>query len=241
MKKLLLMACALLLVFCAPKQSTVQTEGLEEVIVFGDEGEEAFVSDEPVLPETPEEEVVAPPPAEEEPVLPPLPPEEEVVAPPPAEEEVVTPPPAEEEIVAPPPVVEEEILLPPPPVEEEVVAPPPPVEEEIVMPPPIVEEEPYIPPTVTSMPPPPPATPPPASLLGFRVQIFASSTQDNASRIASDARPSFDEEVYVEHVAPYYKVRIGDFLTRSEADVLKNKAIQLGFRGAFVVETMISP
>lgn|GEM_PF-419981 len=234
MKKLLLLACALLLVFCAPKQSTVQTEGLEEVIVFGDEGEETYVSDEPIMPLTPEEEVVAPPPVEEEPILPPLPPEEEVIAPPPETEE--------EEIVAPPPIEEEPILPPLPPAEEEVVAPPPVIaEEEIVMPPPIIEEEPYMPPVVTSTPPPPPATPPPATLLGFRVQIFASSTQDNASRIAGDARPSFDETVYIEHIAPYYKVRIGDFLTRGEADVLKNKAIQLGFRGAFVVETMIAP
>lgn len=230
MKKLLLMACALLLVFCAPKQSTVQTEGLEEVIVFGEEGEETYVSEEPVLPEAPEEEVVAPPVAEEEPILPPLPPEEEVIVPPPIIEEE-------------PPVEEEEVVLPPPPpvTEEEVIAPPPLVtEEEIVMPVPVIEEEPYVPPAVNVTPPPPP-TPAPATVLGFRVQIFASSTENNASRIATDARSSFDETVYVEHVAPYYKVRVGDFLTRADADILKSKAQQLGFRGAFVVETMIAP
>jgi hypothetical protein len=233
MKKLLLITCAMLLVFCAPKQTTVETEGLEEVIVFGEEGEETYVSSEPVLPETPVEEVVAPPIIEEEPVLPPLPAEEEVVVP---------PPPIEEEIISPPPILEEELVTPPPiPVIEEAIEPPPlPIEEEIVMPVPAIEEEPYAPPAVSAAPPPPPA-PAPATVLGFRVQIFASSTEDNASRIANDARSSFDETVYVEHIIPYYKVRVGDFLTRAEADVLKSKALQIGFRGAFVVETMISP
>lgn len=238
MKKVLFLACVLLLVFCAPKQSSVQTEGLEEVIVFGDEGEEVYVDDTPILPE----------PVEEEPVVPPLPEEEEVIAPPPPVVE-------EEEPVAPPPVVEpeEEVVVPPPPmpieeepVEEEVVVPPPPPpiveEEEIVTPAPVIEEEPYMPPVITETPPPPtPPTPPPSQILGFRVQIFASSTEGNANRIAGDARPSFDETIYVEHIAPYYKVRVGDFLTRGEADMVKNKAQQIGFRGAFVVETMISP
>jgi hypothetical protein len=222
MKKLLLMACALLLVFCATKQATVQTEGLEEVIVFGEEGEEPYISEEPVLPEAPAEEAVLPPVTEEEPVLPPLP--------------------AEEEVIAPPLIMEEEFTTPPPIIEEEIITPPPPpvTEEEIVMPVPAIEEEPYIPPAVSATPPPPP-TPAPATLLGFRVQLFASSTENNASRIAGDARSSFDETVYVEHIAPYYKVRVGDFLTRGDAEVLKTKALQLGFRGAFVVETMIAP
>ncbi|MBN2619626.1 SPOR domain-containing protein [candidate division WOR-3 bacterium] len=233
MKKLLLIACALLLVFCAPKQTTVQTEGLEEVIVFGEEGEETYVSEEPVLPDAPAEEIVLPPVTEEEPVLPPLPAEEEVIAPPPI---------MEEEITAPLPVIEEEVVLPPPPITEEVITPPPlpATEEEIVMPVAVIEEEPYVPPAVSATPPPPPM-PAPATLLGFRVQIFASSTENNASRIAGDARSSFDETVYVEHIAPYYKVRVGDFLTRDDAEVLKTKALQIGFRGAFVVETMIAP
>lgn len=226
MRKMLLIGCALVFVFCAKKQTTVETEGLEEVIVFGEE-ETSYVSEEPVLP-TPEEEVVAPPIAEEPPPV-----EEEVVTPPIAEE---PPPPTEEVAVAPPPVEEEPILVPMP-VEEEIVAPPP-IEEEPIMPTPIVEE-PYMPPVVTPSAPPP--SPPPASILGFRIQIFASSTQKNASRVADDARAAFTENVYVQHVAPYYKVRVGDFLTREDAQSLQQRALQKGYRGAFVVETMIAP
>jgi len=47
--------------------------------------------------------------------------------------------------------------------------------------------------------------------------------------------------VYIQHIPPYYKVRVGDFLTKEEAKVVKQQAMQMGYRGAFIVETMISP
>lgn len=205
MKKLVLVGFILLFVFCAKKQTTVETEGLEEVIVFGEE--EATISEEPVYPTV-----------EEEPIMPPA--EEEVIAPPPVE------PVAEEEPVI-EPMMEEEIAVLPPPIEEEPAVPMPP-------PPPAMEEEVYMP-TET------PAGAP-AQVFGFRIQIFASSTGKNANRVADDARMTFgNQSVYVNHIVPYYKVRIGDCLTREEADALRKQALRLGFTGAFIVETMITP
>jgi hypothetical protein len=195
MKKILLLGCVMVFIFCGGRKTTVQTEGLEEVVVF--EEEEGQVSTEPVYPT------------------------------PPGEEEAVEPPPvAEEPLVEETPVVEEEIAVIPP------------VEEEIV-PPPIVEEEPYVSPVEEVPEPTTPAAP--AKLYGFRVQIFASSTENNAQRVAEDARSSFQERVYVEYVPPYYKVRVGNCLTENEAQSLKNKALQFGYRGAFIVETMVTP
>lgn len=188
MKKVLLIGCIMVFIFCAPKKTTVETEGVEEVIVFGEE--EALVSEEPVLPE-------------------------------PVEEEAVMPPPAEGEIA--PPVIEEEVVAPP--IEEEIAVIPPPTQEPVVMTPPVTERP----------------VPPTAQILGFRVQIFASSTEKNASKVADDARTTLDENVYVDHIVPYYKVRIGDCLTREDAEFLKDKALRQGYTGAFVVETMIRP
>jgi hypothetical protein len=189
MKRTLLIGCILLFVFCAPKKTVIETEGLEEVVVFGEEPA-PVVSEEPVLP------------VEEEPLLPPPP-----VG---VTEEPVR---AEEEIV----------LIPPPMVEEPAVSEPP-------------VAEPHIPPMQ-------PETPvmAPQRVYGFRVQIFASSTEENATRVATDAREVFNDRVYVEYVAPYYKVRVGDYLTHEEVEPLKNKALSLGYRGAFIVETMVTP
>lgn len=238
MKKILIFGCIMLFVFCAPKKTQVKTEGLEEVVVFGEE--ETNVSNEPILPQPTEEEVTTPP-AEEEIVAPP--PAEEEIAPPPVTEEapVVPPPPVPTEETNPAPLPTEEVIAPPPLPTEEVVTPPPITEEptEVVEAEPTVTEEPYIAPTIT--PTPPPTKPAPAQVLGFRVQIFASSTQKNASKVADDARANFAQSIYVEYVAPYYKVRVGDCLTRAEAEVIKKKAQQLGYRGSFIVETMIAP
>ncbi len=205
MKKIVLIGFILLFMFCAKKQTTVETEGLEEVIVFGEE--EATISEEPVYP------------AAEEPVMPP--PEEEVVAPPPVE------PVAEEQPIIEPIVPEEEVAVMPPPIEEEPAMPLPP-------PPPVAMEEAYTP-TET------PAAAP-GQVYGFRIQIFASSTTENANRVAEDARAVFgNQSVYVDHVVPYYKVRVGDCLTREEAERIRHQALNLGYVGAFIVETMITP
>jgi hypothetical protein len=192
MKKILLIGCIIFFVLCAPKKTTVETEGLEEVIVFGEE--EGYVIEEPVYPE---EEASQP------------------------EEIEVTPPPIEEPVS----VIEEPIS-----VIEEPIAPP--VEETL---PPVIEET-YVPPAPTPAP-----SPPPLTVFGFRIQIFASSTEDNANRVASDVRSVLTARVYVDYVAPYYKVRVGDCLTYEEAEALKNKVLRQGYHGAFIVETMVTP
>jgi len=106
------------------------------------------------------------------------------------------------------------------------------LEEEVAVTPPVTEEAPP--------PPPPPTTEAPRQVLGFRVQIFASSTEKGAQKVAQDAKSAFTEAVYVDYEVPYYKVRIGDCLTRGEARELRKRAIQLGYRGAFIVETEIN-
>lgn len=206
MKKLLCLGLMLVVFSCAPRQSNVRTEGLEEVVVFGEDT--ANISEEPVLPE-PTAVVTPAPPIAEEPVVPPITPPVAVepIEPPPLPSAPVLPPPSEEVSIAPPSI------------------------------PPAVIEEPVTPTPASAV----AVPPPPTGILGFRVQIFASSTENNAQNIANEARSSFGGKIYVEHAAPYYKVRVGDCLTMDEAQVLKSKAAALGYRGAFIVETTINP
>ncbi|MFQ5907100.1 MAG: SPOR domain-containing protein [bacterium] len=82
---------------------------------------------------------------------------------------------------------------------------------------------------------------PPAETYGYRVQIGAFMSQSNADLFAAAARQKFTENVYVEYIAPYHKVRVGDLLSREEAEALKAKALQLGYPGSFIVETMVTP
>ena len=50
-----------------------------------------------------------------------------------------------------------------------------------------------------------------------------------------------NEDVYMDYHAPYYKVRIGNCLTRYEAEQLQQLAIQKGFADAWVVRTKVKP
>lgn len=70
----------------------------------------------------------------------------------------------------------------------------------------------------------------------FRVQIFASSSLEKAEAVATQARTVFSERVYVEYSAPLYRVRVGDFSVKEEALALKERAVQVGYDGAWVAE-----
>lgn len=73
---------------------------------------------------------------------------------------------------------------------------------------------------------------------GWRVQIFASSSMVNADELARVARGTFMEPVYVEYIPPMYKVRVGDFMTRKDADHMKAR-IEAKKMDAFVVEALV--
>jgi cell division septation protein DedD len=104
--------------------------------------------------------------------------------------------------------------------------------------------------------PPPPPDPPPAggqvdqgegwttpdqgrATPGYRIQIFASTEEVRAKEVAGEARSRLGEPVYIEFEAPLYKVRVGDCVTRGEADALKERAAQQGYDGAWVAETTV--
>jgi len=74
---------------------------------------------------------------------------------------------------------------------------------------------------------------------GWRVQVFASPSMAAAEKEADVAREKFSEPVYLEYEPPYYKVRVGDFLTKDAARSLSNRAKSQGYDGAWVVETMV--
>jgi len=82
----------------------------------------------------------------------------------------------------------------------------------------------------------------PDQLAGFRVQICAVSEEEKARQIQREAILRFtEEEVYLIYDNPYYKVRVGDCLTRYDADRLQQYAVEKGFTDAWVVKTKIKP
>lgn len=130
------------------------------------------------------------------------------------------------------PAIEEEKDTTAPKVEIEVVEEVPPAEEAAPTSPQPVAAIPKETPKAESAP------APPTAVYGFRVQVFAGN-YNNALKLKALLEKELDEAVYVEFIPPYYKVRVGDFLTREQAQAFLAKLKALGYTDAFIVESEI--
>jgi hypothetical protein len=74
---------------------------------------------------------------------------------------------------------------------------------------------------------------------GYRVQLLATREESEARRARDDARTYFPENSYLLYDNPYYKLRLGDCLTRTTADSLQQRAIAKGFAGAWIVRSLV--
>jgi len=82
--------------------------------------------------------------------------------------------------------------------------------------------------------------PPPTPTTVYSVQIGAFYDNANAEKRKAMASSFLDQSIYIEYIAPYYKVRVGNFVTKAEATSYKLKIIGY-FSDAFVAETTRVP
>lgn len=76
---------------------------------------------------------------------------------------------------------------------------------------------------------------------GFRIQVYVGSSRDGAQRQANMlANRFYPQPVYTPYERPYFKVRMGDFLTRREAEEVLAQ-VREGWPQAFVVPDRVKP
>ncbi len=75
---------------------------------------------------------------------------------------------------------------------------------------------------------------------GYRIQVVASKIREEADGIADVVKGLFPIPVYIEFSEPFYRVRVGDFRTKDEAEKVRRKLVDYGFDSAWIVETAIS-
>lgn len=75
---------------------------------------------------------------------------------------------------------------------------------------------------------------------GFRIQVYSGAQRDAAAKVRYDAAELLrgDHAVYSFYDRPYFKVRVGDLLTKEEADRLCRDLRQT-YPGAFVVPDVV--
>ena len=76
---------------------------------------------------------------------------------------------------------------------------------------------------------------------GFRIQIYSGSERTDAYQEQSRFKTLYPEVfAYVSYILPNYKVRVGDFRTRMEAEKFMNK-IKQNFATVFIFPDQVSP
>jgi len=76
---------------------------------------------------------------------------------------------------------------------------------------------------------------------GYRVQVISTDDIEEANRVRAEIyEKTARKEVYITFEPPFYKVKAGDFTSKSEADDFKFKLNQLGYTEAKVVQETIN-
>ena len=78
------------------------------------------------------------------------------------------------------------------------------------------------------------------SRTGYRVQIGAFEDKDRADKMKTSALSKIDLPVYVEYLTPFFRVRVGDFTEKSEAEECVKFLKEMGFKEALWVYTNIN-
>lgn len=78
---------------------------------------------------------------------------------------------------------------------------------------------------------------------GYRVQLSASTDEQNAFEAKKSAIYKFNQRIYLIFQAPYYKLYVGDFLKgqKNLADDLAEKARNMGFQDAWTTPARVNP
>ena len=75
---------------------------------------------------------------------------------------------------------------------------------------------------------------------GYRIQVMSTTSRDQAFNIKGDLLNKFPtEKSYVMFQSPYFKVRMGNFLEREEADAFRKNLNKLFPQGVFIVDDTI--
>jgi len=74
----------------------------------------------------------------------------------------------------------------------------------------------------------------------FRVQVFTSKLFGEAQHVKRVAEEIFDRPVYLDYEVPYYKVRVGSFGDRYDAEDYAQRVRVAGYPDAWVVATTVN-
>ena len=84
------------------------------------------------------------------------------------------------------------------------------------------------------------ATGTPAEIMGFRIHIGIFDKESEAKEFAKLNESKIDEKVYIIYEAPFFKVRVGDFINLKEAEEYVKYLKSIGFKSSWWIRTTIN-
>ena len=75
---------------------------------------------------------------------------------------------------------------------------------------------------------------------GYRLQVLSTRSRDEAFKLKTELLQMFpDQQTYVLFQSPYFKVRIGNFFRKPDAEFFKNRFLQKFSQNTYIVEDVI--
>jgi hypothetical protein len=75
---------------------------------------------------------------------------------------------------------------------------------------------------------------------GYRLQVLSTRHREDAFKLKTQLLKKFpSQQTYVVYQSPYFKVRIGNFINKPEAEDFKNKLLRSYRQHAYIVEDII--
>lgn len=75
---------------------------------------------------------------------------------------------------------------------------------------------------------------------GFRIQVISTNKRDDAFRLKAELLSNFPEhKSYIIYQSPNFKVRLGNFIKKEDAELLKAQLNKFYTRGVYIVEDAV--
>lgn len=75
---------------------------------------------------------------------------------------------------------------------------------------------------------------------GYRIQVLSTTNRDEANKIKGDVLSRFtDQKAYLTYHSPYFKVRIGNFIKKEDAEKFRQQLNKYYPQGVYIVEDAI--
>ncbi len=76
--------------------------------------------------------------------------------------------------------------------------------------------------------------------IGFRLQLFETISKDVADEERINFQKNLNDTIYMVFEAPLYRLQMGDYSTRKEAEIIKSNLVKNGYKNIWIIKSRIN-